>query len=79
MRDGECFDCGHSRSAHAHHRAGEDCAACGCPRFRRRRWWQRARHAEHIAAPLPFVRRLHVGAVHPLPPSERPAKRRKTI
>lgn len=29
--------CGHSRASHSHHRAGSDCAACDCPRWRWRR------------------------------------------
>ncbi|MCS3877541.1 hypothetical protein GII30_04060 [Gordonia amarae] len=80
MHDGEeCSGCGHSRHAHEHHRAGLDCSQCGCPGFTRRRWWQRKRRTRHIAAPLPFVRRLHTGPVHPLPPSQRPpAPRRKS-
>lgn len=28
--------CSHGRDAHAHYRAGTDCALCGCGRYRRR-------------------------------------------
>lgn len=29
--------CGHPRDVHAHYRAGCDCGACPCPRYRRPR------------------------------------------
>ena len=29
--------CGHGALWHSHYRAGSDCSACSCPRYRRRR------------------------------------------
>lgn len=36
-----CRTCGHERERHRHYRAGTDCSACDCLRYRKPRRWQR--------------------------------------
>lgn len=51
--------CLHTRTAHEHYRAGTECSACGCPRYRRP---PRAR-----AADLVFAARIALGLWRTMP------------
>ena len=72
----ECSGCGHPRHAHEHHRAGLDCAQCGCPNSR-----GHAGGSGGAASGPPPRRCRSSGAYHrPVYPSQQPPEpRRKSV